>query len=89
MYLDIFTSIEKSTTILGIAQMVGRRTAFRLPSPAARLAPSLHGGQTSRPDMQTGGMAQNGIKETGLKSIKNGMLMIMVSGFTDNTLHSV
>jgi hypothetical protein len=54
-----------------------------------RSLPPSHGGQTSRPHMQNGGMARSGFKETGLMSIKNGILIIMVNGSTGNILYEV
>jgi len=51
--------------------------------------PTSHGGQTSRPTVQNGGMARNGWKEIGLMSIKNGMLVTMANGIIGNAIHGV
>lgn len=48
-----------------------------------------HGGQTSRPTVQNGGMARNGLKEIGLMSIKNGMLVTMANGIIGNVIHGI
>lgn len=54
-----------------------------------RAKPIPHGGQTSRPTMQSGGMARNGFKEIGPMNIKNGMLITMASGTIGNILHGI
>lgn len=51
--------------------------------------PTSHGGQTSRPTVQNGGMARNGLKEIGLMSIKNGMLVTMANGTIGNIVHGI
>ncbi len=51
--------------------------------------PTSHGGQTSRPTVQNGGMARNGLKEIGLMSIKNGMLVTMANGIIGNVIHGI
>lgn len=49
--------------------------------------PTSHGGQKGRPVVQNGGMGRNGLKEIGLISIKNGMLIIMANGIIGNAIH--
>jgi len=51
--------------------------------------PTSHGGQTGRPTVQNGGMAQNGLKEIGLMSIKNGMLGAMANGIIGNVIYGI
>jgi hypothetical protein len=49
--------------------------------------PKLHGRQTSRPAVQNGGMARNGLRESGLMSIRNGVLVTMAICITGNVIH--
>lgn len=74
--------MAKSTTVLGFAQMVD------LSSPAARsqMSATLHRGQMRIPNMQNGGTARIGFKGSGLMSIKNGMLVIMINGTIGNCM---
>ena len=51
--------------------------------------PTLHGGQTSRPSVQNGGTARNGLKEIGLKSIRSGMLITMANVTIGNIVHVI
>jgi hypothetical protein len=51
--------------------------------------PISHGGQMSRPSTQNGGTAQNGFKEIGLMSIRNGMLITMANGAIGKILHGI
>ena len=41
------------------------------------------------PAVQNGGMARNGLAESGLMSIKNGMLITMVNGTIGNNLYGI
>jgi hypothetical protein len=51
--------------------------------------PTSHGGQTSRPTVQNGGTARNGLKEIDLTSIKNGMLITMACGTIGNIMYGI
>ncbi len=48
-----------------------------------------HGGQTSRPSVQNGGTVRNGLRDIGLMSIKNGILITMANGTIGNILHRI
>ena len=79
---DLSSFRRKST-----ARFSSQTTVVNLPALLllrALLLPTSHGGQTSRPSVQNGGMARNGLKEIGLMSIKNGMLITMASGTIGN-----
>ena len=41
------------------------------------------------PAVQNGGMARNGLKETGLISIKNGMFITMANGIIGNVIWGI
>ncbi|KAH8586812.1 hypothetical protein B0O99DRAFT_700600 [Bisporella sp. PMI_857] len=83
---------KEQPTIVAVVKRA--RAAARLASPAAlgnrsQVAPTSHGGQMSRPNMQNGGTARNGLREIGLMSIKNGMLITMANGTIGDTLHRI
>jgi hypothetical protein len=67
--------------------------AARLASPALgnrrQVAPTSHGGQTSRPSIQNGGTVRNGFKEIGLMSIKNSTLITTANGAISNIMHGI
>jgi hypothetical protein len=54
-----------------------------------QVAPTSHGGQTSRPSVQNGGTAQNGFREIGLMGIKDSMLITTAHGTIGNILHGI
>lgn len=51
--------------------------------------PTSHGGQTTRPSVQNGGMVRNGFEEIGLMSIKNGTLVTTDNGTIGSTLRGI
>ena len=55
----------------------------------SQVAPTSHGGQTSRPSVQNGGTARNGLQQIGLMSIPNGMFITMANGTIGNILHGI
>ena len=66
-----------------------RKLQRQAPVLLLRALPTSHGGQTSRPTVQNGGMGRNGLKEINLMSIKDGMLVIMANGIIGSTIHGV
>jgi hypothetical protein len=85
MVLDMSISPPSTSNIVPLREWsTNLQVAARLANPVAlgnrnQVAPTSHGEQTSRPSMQNGGTARNGLQEIGLMSIKNGMLITMAN----------
>jgi len=91
--LDISISLRSTNSIVLLREWsTSLQGAAHLASQAAlgsQVTPTLHGGQTSRPILQNGGTARNGLQEIGLMSIKSGMPFTTASGTIGSMLHRI